>query len=182
MVEMASFWVMSYPTVNWVLAAAGLNATQSWLDLKNCRVYPLESCISSMWRGILKLVEARGPRLNMLLLEVRYVHDASKTSNQYFIHAFKQRNGSRFDPSVLLLCRSSVSHWRLRQQKSYQISSCKVTCDQAFFFQRRAKEKQRETRPSVGGQSGFSQARKKRFPDRRLSRCYTFAFLRKNNA
>ena len=36
-----------------------------------------------------------------------------------------------------------------------------LTCDQAFFFRRRAKEKQRaETRRSVG-QSGFSQARKK---------------------
>ena len=32
-----------------------------------------------------------------------------------------------------------------------------LTCDQAFFFQRRAKEKQREARRSVGGQSGFSQ-------------------------
>ena len=31
-----------------------------------------------------------------------------------------------------------------------------VTCDQAFFFRRSAKEKQRETRRSVG-QSGFSQ-------------------------
>ena len=37
-----------------------------------------------------------------------------------------------------------------------------VTCDQASFFQRSAKEKQRETRRSVGGQSGFySEARKK---------------------
>ena len=36
-----------------------------------------------------------------------------------------------------------------------------ITCDQAFFFRRSAKEKQRETRRSVGGQSGFSQARKK---------------------
>ena len=35
-----------------------------------------------------------------------------------------------------------------------------LTCDQAFFFRRSAKEKQRETRLSVGGQSGFSQARK----------------------
>ena len=36
-----------------------------------------------------------------------------------------------------------------------------VTCDQASFFRRSAKEKQRETRRSVGGQSGFySEARK----------------------
>ena len=52
-----------------------------------------------------------------------------------------------------------------------------LTCDQAFFFRRSAKEKQRETRRSVGGQSRFSQARKKYIlsrssekitPDRRL--------------
>ena len=40
-------------------------------------------------------------------------------------------------------------------------SAIDLTCDQAFFFRRRAKEKQRETRRSVGCQSGFSQARKK---------------------
>ena len=31
----------------------------------------------------------------------------------------------------------------------------RITCDQAFFFRRSAKEKQRETRQSVG-QSGFT--------------------------
>ena len=36
-----------------------------------------------------------------------------------------------------------------------------LTCDQAFFFRRSAKEKQRETRWSVGGQSG----EKKSMPD-----------------
>ena len=47
-----------------------------------------------------------------------------------------------------------------------------LTCDQAFFFRRSAKEKQRETQRSVGDQSGFSQARKRYaffflpFPDR----------------
>ena len=50
-----------------------------------------------------------------------------------------------------------------------------LTCNQAFFFRRRAKEKQRETRRSVG-QSGFSLARKK---TRRLSRYYTFALIPK---
>ena len=33
-----------------------------------------------------------------------------------------------------------------------------LTCDQASFFRRSAKEKQRETRRSVGGQSGFYSA------------------------
>ena len=36
------------------------------------------------------------------------------------------------------------------------LSLGKLTCDQAFFFRRSAKEKQRETRRSVGGQSGFT--------------------------
>ena len=44
-----------------------------------------------------------------------------------------------------------------------------VTCDQAFFFRRSAKEKQRETRRSVGGQSGYTFALLRKItPDRRL--------------
>ena len=47
------------------------------------------------------------------------------------------------------------------KQTTDHLWGCMLTCDQAFFFQRSAKEKQRETQRSVGGQSGYSQARKK---------------------
>ena len=53
---------------------------------------------------------------------------------------------------------------RVANQNTGFDSSCPLTCDQAFFFRRSAKEKQRETRRSVGGQSGFSQFLA--FPDR----------------
>ena len=48
-----------------------------------------------------------------------------------------------------------------------------VTCDQAFFFRRSAKEKQRETRRSVGGQSGYTFALLRKItPDRRLRKMW----------
>ena len=48
------------------------------------------------------------------------------------------------------------------------ILTVRITCDQAFFFQRRAKEKQRETRRSVGSRAILSRSSEKRTPDRHV--------------
>ena len=59
-----------------------------------------------------------------------------------------------------------------------------VTCDRASFFRRSAKEKQCETRRSVGGQSDFYSEARKSTPDTftarvvcRQSRIWTFVWL-----
>ena len=60
----------------------------------------------------------------------------------------------KFIASIAKLHRSLRQE--LQHSNSQQLSSFfSLTCDQAFFFRRRAKEKQRETRRSVG-QSSFS--------------------------